>query len=118
MNFTGAIRKTYLLPILLIVSISSTSLLSFHLYNRQGFQQSTPTPTLYIEKGETKFRASTEDIMAIFGGIAAVVIAIAVALGKIPAYVGGGIIIGLVGASGIAVVMRSKARKARSRRRK
>ena len=56
--------------------------------------------------------------MAIFGGIAAVVIAIAVALGKIPAYVGGGIIIGLVGASGIAVVMRSKARKARSRRRK
>jgi len=119
MNLTGAIRKTHLLPILLIVSISSTSLLSFHLYNRQGFQQSTPTPTVYVEKGETKFYASAEGVMAIFGGMAAVIIAIGIALGKISADAGW-IIIALVGGSAIALVVRerAKARKTRSRRRR
>jgi len=122
MNFTGAIRKTHLLPILLIVSISSTSLLSFHLYNRQGFQQSTPTPTLYIEKGEEKtiFYATAEFIMAVGAFIAAVIIAIGIYLEKISPYVGGGIITALVGGTAIAMVIRerAKAQKARSRRRK
>jgi len=148
MNSTGAIRKTHLLPILLI-SICSLSLLSFDVFDRpsvpgfvsyvrqdkespvrtvQQIQESTPTATVVIVKekvvkgeGEAEEKTRTEisvpvpAIMAFFGGLAAVIIAIAVALGKIPADVGGWIIIALVGATGIAMVIRARARKARSR---
>jgi len=121
MNFTGAIRKTYLLPILLIVSISSTSVLSFHLCNLQGFQQSTPTPTVYIERGEGKtiFYATAEFFMAMGAFIVAVIIAIGIYLGKISADAGW-IIVALVGGSAIALVVReqAKARKTRFRRRR
>jgi len=50
--------------------------------------------------------------------IAAVMIAIGIYLGKISAYVGGGVIIALVGGSAIAMVIRerAKAQKVRSRR--
>jgi len=95
----------------------------------QQIQEITPTATVVIvkekvvkEKGEaeertkTVIRLPTPTIMAFFGGLAAVIIAFAVALGKIPADVGGWIIIALVGASGIAMVIGARARKERSGR--
>lgn len=60
--------------------------------------------------GRKSFRMDTEDIIAIGAVMCSVILSIGITIGNVDIVAGGGVVVGLVGVSGLAELMKAKRR--------